>query len=803
MPIDDQQEVNAARSPGTLNNPEIEGKKIVNKPIVSGRQAYEVVRRFQRDNLWRATKNKSVADAYNESPPYDQSALDETGQGWRANFSTSFLSSIVDRVTPKFIDTVNQMKFLTYSELPDEYQDAESKTLLFRTKTTDRIRSWTGFPDYVAELAQENVLFGWTCSAHIDPHNWRPRAFKQDQMLLDEQARNHAGQVEVVCLLLNYYIHELADVIHDPEVSEEAGWNVENVKWAIEKAMPPKESIIYQPRQLSDMVREGTFYFSYHRASKMIQVAHVYVVNYDKGSVDHWIVNRNPVGGPQGSDDPYELFHAEDVVPSLEDVLTLFSLQIGNQRLYGSKGLGRLLINLAIATNRARNCFVDQCYLSGMQLANMEEKDMNTFQTKLVNPFFVCPNGMVLSAQRFQAAPEAFMALDNKLTAIAEIIAGAFIPSDINPQTGEQPTATAVSIDAAKEAEVKQGILNRWWGQITKAVGAIQRRMYSVGNISAALTYLSARNKAIADKKRLVTKRLYEMLVQVDPKAANNYSAAPNLGEADQEAVETIVDLLEAGFTATELLVIANTDSSEQSQNVNAAADAALIQFAQYAVNNPRIDQDKLWELLTEISCGFSRAKELYIPPPVESQTLESGRLQMLEFASMFDGQKIPVSPRDMHTAHLDAIQAQIYPMLQAMAAVPPAAIDHGAFSALSNVLAKDGHAMDHIQNMIRNGMVKEAQPYAQALQVAQQQFAVIQQKMQQFAQSQMQPQGAGLPPGSPPGLPPVMGVTGNGQQIPAQMPQPNVIPPPPTAAPPLTGAPPGPAAVPGGPPLQ
>jgi hypothetical protein len=171
----------------------------------------------------------------------------------------------------------------------------------------------------------------------------------------------------------------------------------------------------------------------------------------------------------------------------------------------------------------------------------------------------------------------------------------------------------------------------------------------------------------------------------------------------------------------------------------------------------------------------------------------------------MFDGQKIPVSPRDMHNAHLDAIQAQVYPMLQAMAVVPAQAIDHGAYMALGNVLAPDGHAMDHIQNMIRNGMAKEAQPYAQALQVAQQQFAVIQQKMQQFAQSQMQPQGAGLPPGSPPGLPPVMGAmgNGNGQQLPAQMPQPNAIPPPPTAAPPLTGAPPGPAAVPGGPVIQ
>jgi len=117
---------------GRMNEPEFgkgkEATKVVNKPITTAQQAFEIFTRLQRDNQARANRNKMIADAYNGGTPFDQKKLDAAAQGWRANFSTLVLATFVDRVTPRLTDAVHAMKYLTASELPDAFIDAANKT---------------------------------------------------------------------------------------------------------------------------------------------------------------------------------------------------------------------------------------------------------------------------------------------------------------------------------------------------------------------------------------------------------------------------------------------------------------------------------------------------------------------------------------------------------------------------------------------------------------------------------------------------------------------------------------------------
>jgi hypothetical protein len=690
---------------GDFNQPELDKRgKPLNKPVESAMQAYQVYLRFKKQNRVRAMRNRLIADKYNGEPPYDQKDLEEAAQGWRSNISTLFLSSIVDRVTPRFTQAVHDIKYLTASELPDTYDDYVNKSETFQMRTTKLVRQWVDWTDLVQRLATENVLNGYAFGVNMDEHNWRPRTYRQEDVYFDEETPQTPKRVQCVCIQQDYFIHELVDLLQEPETTEKAGFNVDNLKKAIEYAMPPREDLPSDPRQLSDMAREGSLYFSWHRSAKMIQTVHVFVVTYETGKVDHWWVNRNSsaIGRsePAGDDDAdrsggEELFYGEEVAKQMEDIITLFTFQSGNDKLFGSKGLGRLLVNISIAIERARNLYFDQQYIAGLLIGTAEEKDMPFLQPKVLSPFLILPKGFELLAQQMQFNPETFLQLDNKLSAVAEVIAGAFIPEQIQANGQSTQTATEATIDATREEEIRQGILNRWWNQFTRLVSQMQRRIYSPINIKAAMEYRDARDKAAADGIKLVNAETMELLLEIDPAADETYTVAPELGRADEQAVAAIVDLLDSEMLPDEILLLAYTPASEFNTNVGALEDQKVLQFAAVAQGNPYWDQAKLNFEAGSAMIGYRRAKDLFAGNPAMSTNLESQREQYAEFSDMLGGQPMPVSDRDDHVQHLQALNQKVFGMLNTMRQMPPEMIPEEDLNAMQLAIT---HGQAHIE---------------------------------------------------------------------------------------------------------
>jgi len=728
------------------------------RPIENAQQAISIFRRFQINNRKRMGRNKTVADAYNGQTPYPQGELDAAEQGWRSNFSTLFMASLVDRVTPRFVDAIHSMKFLTASKLPVEYGNSDDKTTLFRDRITKTIREWSGWADFVVRVATENVLYGYTAGVFMDELNWRPRTFEEEKLFFDDNSPQHALQLPIFAVKVDYYIHELTEILRDEEVASDAGFEIDNIRRAINGAMPPKEDMYSNPRQLSDMVREGNMYLSYHRQSRMIQTAHLFVMNYEAEGVDHWWVNIKALNWNDGviddsqvnvqvgddENNPALLFYGENVARKMTDCITLFSFQAGNTKIFGSKGLGRLLVNLDIAINRARMCFIDSIYQQGLILAQADEKDIPYLAPKVAYPFMWVPKAADISKTAFEANAEAFLSLDNKLTAISEIIAGAFIPGQITIQGSPEQTATEVNIDAQRENEIKQGILNRWWTQMTECVGAIQRRICSVDNIRAAIEYVAARDGAQSAGRRLVTQRNFEMLTAIDPHNSDSYEAAPNLGAADFDAVHCIVGMMDSGLSPDEILFCSQSSASDFSQDVGVLRDQALMQYAMVARGDPDIDQYKLKEMCTIAQLGPERAKELLIPEQQNTSSLEQSRQQLIEFSAMLEGEPIVVSPRDAHLVHFRALQARVFPMLNQMAAMQPASAVPSQM--MNSVTMAVQHGEAHLDMLLQSKAVKQKDiaPEIEALKQAQKILAgIVQQTQAEQAQAQAQQQAA------------------------------------------------------------
>ena len=797
---------------GRLNSPRFRGEstEIINKPISSAYQAYEVFQRLQRDNQARANRNKLIADAYNGSSPFDQKRLDAAQEGWRANFSTLTLQTFADRVTPRLVDAVHAMKYLTASELPDSFTDATNKTDNFRTRTTELIRSWVGWIDHVEQVAGENVLYGYTATVQMDEYEWRPTTFRQEDVLFDEQTPQIATKVPEVVIKANYYIHEAGDIIADEIHAEEAGYNVGNLKNAIEQAAPPYDSFVYNPRQLSDMVREGNLYYSFHRSSKMIETAHVFVKCYD-GSVDHWWVNRNgakksnrptkgkapprPEPDPSGSDprppeeDPYELGYFEACAESMDDVLTLFSFQPGNGRLYGSKGIGRLLYNICLSLEKTRMAYIDAMWMAGMLIGQAEEAILGRLQPHIRSPFLIIPEGFSLIHQpQFRVDGQAWAMLDMRQTNTAEIIAGAFLPSPpvVNNNGQAMQTATESVQDAGKEEEVKEGTLARWWTQFTRGVSSIQRRIYSRTNLRAALRWRKARLKAANDGLTMIAQDLYEAMMSVDQETREQFAPAPDLGQADADAVQTIMDLMDDGLSVQEIIVLANKPATEFTQHAGKEDDMLFLQFYQLAKGNPNYDQSKLDEMAGNRMIGFKTTKEIFVPNPQQTSDIEAQRAQQMEWATMLgSGIGVQVSQRDPHMQHFQTLLPAVADHLRIADSMPPTQVPKDLLNGCKLGVT---HAEAHLQAMMQAGANKrQLRPQILQMKDLEKMYGQLNNKVMQAEMQAAQMQamgqqglgqlagpGAGAPPpgitgpmGIPMGHPPMPSMNGNGAGLP------------------------------------
>lgn len=720
---------------GAFNQPDIDSKgRIRNRPISNALQAFNIYQRFERENLHRAVRNAQIARQYNGEHPFDQSKLNAAGQGWRSNWSSMPMTNTIDRVKPRFTKAVGDQKYLTNSVLPATFSDASEKSEKFQEAITKCIRQWTGWMDFVDTVATENLIYGYTGAVHMSQYNWRPRTFRQEEILFDDNNPMHAERTECFVVKVDYYIHELLEIIDNPEEAERLGYNVPNLINAIRFAMPPRDSLVYNPRQLSDMVRDGTMYYSRQKEARMVMTAHVFVLNYE-GEIDHWWINRSTLGkGRQDSDEQdvdkndstddegyegkghegIELLFCEAYAKNMEDVITLFSFEPGNGRLHGSKGMGRKLHNVSLALDKLRNSMLDNIYLSTLLMGTMDSAKIAAMQPVVRQPFLQMPDGFVMAEQpQMQVNMQAFEFANNQLQALLDQVAGTFMPDQYQATTGQHitdTTATEASLDAAREDEIKQGVLNRWWSQMQQCVQAIQRRICSKENIEAAVEYKKAKDEAIEEDKTLIDDEGIEMIAALDPDSIDSFEQEPDLMNADMQAVKMLVELMEAGMTPSEIYVISREPSTDFTANVGAAEDQRIIQFAQAVEANPQFaayfDQEKLARMAANAAIGAAKTDELFQPMPQQTTDVAADRQQKMEFAGMVGGEAMPVDPRDPHDIHLQTLAQKMGAWLQTMAAIPPLALPPEQLAAGKLMIEHEG---EHIQQMLEQGRTQQS----------------------------------------------------------------------------------------------
>lgn len=737
-----------------LNSPLIdESGKPTQRAVTTAAQAHSIAKSLRdRAKTGRIKTAAIIAEKYNGAAPFKESDLSRTGQTWRNNFSTNFLASIIDRVKPQMLDPINKADVLTHSALPATFVEGASKSRTFCEVTTKVIRRWPGWRDFASQLAQENVLYGLSTPAWIDNQTeWRPHLWRFDEAFFPEGTGQHASKAQVGVFYQKMLLHDFIKLFEDKRIAEKAKYNVKNCIKAANSTLNEGQNIEESDLAKEDRIREGGSMASgYQNEAKTVNLFHVVVQDYT-GEVDLWTVTEN---------DGWEIRNVENLQDKMEDAVSFFTFQSGSGKLYGSKGLGRLLVNIHIAIERGRCLGADQMYLSGLVIFKSDKKDAASLQARVRHPFVFVSKDMEVVSEQIEFKTEAFEAMDQKLSHLAESIAGAFIPPNLNEQGAN--TKIEAAQNAEREAAVKEGVLGRFFDHLSDLVSAMQRKIYSPINLREGKRAYDNKVKKQQSGVKVLVRKVYELLTKAF--GPSKGKAEPDISEnsvADEESVSAVVQLLEAGLNLEEIATLALSPSAQSNATDGAGRDQATLQYIAANRANPFIDQAAATEMEASIAIGEDRANQLIIKkadPQIEAIAM---REQLIECSEMMLTPPVPmpVAASDKHDTHRAILASKISDIIPAVNTAPTPAICATAQLFLS-------HYQQHVQldmTMPPDMKQKEMQATQEDLQTVQKAQAMLQKQEQAAQQAGATGGAAGLPVpvnGQPPQVGP------NGQVI-------------------------------------
>lgn len=554
----------------------------------------------------QAGRNRSIVGSrilakYNAERPYDTYKLEAEGLGWKQNFTTKPLPSMIEKVAPRFTSAVDGLKYLTNSNLSNKWTNNVEKTEKFRKMVTATIRNRKGWKTLVEDVAFNNALFGHSGVAWLDEYTWFPQHFKFDEMFLPDGTKQETIFCQVAVLKEVYLPHELFAKIKNREEAKLAGWDIQSTIAQINEA-----SAVQVRDRLNvggtlefwyqNALRELTIGASYMAGAKVV-VVYTLLAREVTGKVSHY-----RMAGPSMD----LIFEKDDRFDSMEDCLAFFAYQKGNGTMAGSKGIGRDIYELAGMIDRSRNEIVDRSILSGKTIVQGDVKRIHTFKMHVIGSTVIFPTGWDVLERKFDGNIEPFLKLDAYFAMLVDQLIGNVSPPQIAGAGEAMRSPQAWNVLTSREEEGKDVRINRFLEQFTNMVQTCQRRL--------------------CDKETV---------------------------EEDAKALQE--ELLKS-MTREELDELAECPVASTVRDLTPMERQMIVSVAAEKKGNPLYNQRQLEveDLNARVNSEFS--DRVLLPDNDPTQEAEQHRLQQMESALLLMGQAVPVSPRDNHLIHLQTL---------------------------------------------------------------------------------------------------------------------------------------------------
>tara|TARA_R110000868_G_scaffold73521_5_gene213207 strand:- start:3003 stop:5315 length:2313 start_codon:yes stop_codon:yes gene_type:complete len=631
----------------------------VHRTFKDAQQAFTSYQNLKMQNVERNRKNALIQKKLNNEPPWSPKKLQSMGQDWRNNRPTGFLSSMLNRVKPPYRQVLTATKTLTFAKFPGDTPEAQQKTAVFREEITRCVRAWKELPTCDSQLTHENTAFGYAALAWDDPYEWRPEFLRQDEVFFPTECPQQVARVPLWARKRKYQVFELLPILENMEITSQRGWNIKNLVKAINDALPLDRQLngFDDARRYEDWYREGSYGGSFEQSAKYVFLGEEWV-REPNGKVSRYLFTDK---------DGEEICTQLDAYDSMADVLSLFHIEVGSDSLMSSRGVGRDLYNTHIAVDKASNLIADNCYLNGLLIMKKgPNAKPETSALKVLHPIAFVGEGYDI-AEKIQvpANVEAFVTLDQHMKQMAEVQIGTFLPGQSVGQNGEKRTATEVTYVASIDSQIREEILNQWFGQYLIATARMQRGICHVEHLMIAeqvamllsatpgLSWAGAQVARAFEKANL---ELPESLVHV-----------PIPKHLDEDAVMCCVAMLLRGLSVADVILMANMPANELSADTADQYAGAMDLITARYTGNPSVNQQELMRRDISAKVGVSIADQLIIPQEDNTIAIEATRQQIIELQSLMTGIEVPVSPRDLDEVHLKTILEKMAPVLKTL----------------------------------------------------------------------------------------------------------------------------------------
>jgi len=628
-----------------IQSPEVTAKgEPTQRSVRDIAQARDIVRTVMMASRNRSIVNSRILAKFNAERPYNADRLEAEGLGWRSNFTTKPLPSMIEQVAPRFMAAINGLKYFTNSSLSNKWQASTEKTEDFRKEVTQTIKNHKGFRTLIEDIAFNNALFGHSIVSWLDDYSFFPRHFDQDLSFVADGTKSDTRWAQIVVLKENLLTHELFAQIEDKESAEIAGWNLPNTAQAINRA---------SPIQVRDRLNVGgtleTWYQNALReltigaswmAGNSIVVVYNLLVREVTGKFSHY-----RMAGPELTD----IFQRLDQFDNASDCLTFYSFQKGNGTLHGSKGIGRDIYELAGMLDRTRNEIVDRLIMSGKTLVQGDAKRFHTFKTGVFGNMILLPKEWTVLEQKIDGNVDSFIKLDAFFKQLVNELIGSTSTPNV-AQAGEGMRSPAAwNLLASREEESRDIRITRFLEQFTDMVGTMQKRICDPDVVE---------DDAKECRRRLLKKMSEEELQEL----------------AHSPVAGTVSDL-----------------TPQQRQ--------LTVMLAQEKKGNPLYNQRQLEveDLTARVSAEF--ADKVLLPDNDPTEQAEQTRMQNLEMTLLSAGQAVEVSPRDNHMIHLQVIMPVAE---QAGGHIQDGSIGVNVLEAIV------AHINEHYQQALKQGVKQE-----------------------------------------------------------------------------------------------
>lgn len=532
--------------------------KVPKSRLDNANTAQQIYWNTHQANLGRNNYGAYLQGVCDGNPPYRQSSLRASGQGWRANFSTMESKARKDAAKTPYYDLFASGP--TYAEVRTQEKgqlNVDDASGIITEEFHKMLKGWSGFNTSVWKMIDSFTAFGrgWLFWPQSDI--WHFKSIPWWKVRFPDGTDVDPDEWSMFTIEHTYDPVNLNSYIREESIARMAGWNVERVRAAITSATPYDPNSAQDQMAVQQMIMDQDIQLMYR--SSTVQAASVFVKEFD-GTWSRMIVETGRTMNSDvqlGSND--WLFYKRGVAKNIHECLSPFILEVETGSINGLSGILRIITDQVKADNRLlceqyNNGFLRSTVV--MQAGSASSRVKSGLIT-VGGGVTLIPEGMSIQPSTILGDVRTAMELRENSKRELDVNTGIFRPQMEKPAGNPEPLGTT-QLRYAQASVLTNSAVNRFDEQLDDFYAETYRRaaMPLPNSTHPAIKAAKAFQKACRDRG-VTDKQLRAVTVQAVRVIGNGSPAMRSQLTAEIAGMLPVLELGQRGKDALARMVIA------------------------------------------------------------------------------------------------------------------------------------------------------------------------------------------------------------------------------------------------------